>query len=61
MLAKLRKERGGDVIISFRHEDQFGAFGKGGRELIQRNVDKAVNAAFMKYLSANFDLEPGKP
>ena len=61
MLAKLRKERGDDVIISFRHEDQFGAFGKGGRELIQQNVDKAVEGAFMKYLEANFDLAPGEP
>ena len=61
MLAKLQKERRGDVVISFRHEDQFGAFGKGGRELIQQNLDKAVEAAFMRYLNANFDLKPGGP
>ncbi|MDX1516686.1 MAG: hypothetical protein R3288_07595 [Woeseiaceae bacterium] len=61
MLAKFDRGRGDDVVISFRHEDQFGSYGKGGRKLIVEGFESALEAAFMKYLRANFDLEPGSP
>ena len=60
MLARLADERG-DIVVSYRHDDQFGSFGRAGSERLLQAVDKAVDAAFTKYLNANFDLVPGAP
>ena len=61
MLAKLKYEGRDEVAVSFRHEDQFDSFGKGGKSTITESLERSVEAAFMKYLNANFDLEPGAP
>jgi len=58
MLAKIKNEGRDGVIVSFRHDDQFHTFGKGGEPFIRENLNKAIDAAFMNYLNANFDLEP---
>ena len=61
MLAKLKSEGRNNVAVSFRHEDQFDSFGKGSVSTITKTLERAVEDAFMKYLNANFDLEPGAP
>jgi len=58
MLVKIKREGGDNAVVSFRHDDQFHTFGKGGESFIRENLDKAIEAAFMQYLKANFDLEP---
>lgn len=59
MLAKIKREGRDDSVVSFRHDDQLPSFGKGGESFITDNLNKAVEAAFLKYLNANFDLGPG--
>lgn len=59
LLAQLEKERGDDVVISFREQDYFGSFGKGTEATIRKVALEGAEKAFMKYLNANFDLDPG--
>jgi hypothetical protein len=59
MLAKIKREGRDNAVVSFRHDDQYHSFGKGGEALIVDTLDKAIDAAFVKYLNANFDLAPG--
>ena len=61
MLARFEQSKSSDAVISFRHEDQFGSYGTGGKELISSRVTEATDKAIIKYLGANFDLEPGPP
>ena len=58
MLAKIKDEGGDGKTVSFRHDDQSQTFGKGGESFIRGNLEKAIDASFMQYLNANFDLAP---
>ena len=58
ILAKISREGADDTVVSFRHDDLYHTFGKGGESLIDKTLNQALDAAFMKYLHANFDLAP---
>jgi hypothetical protein len=58
LLAHLEQKRGDDVVISYREQDYFGSFGQGTEATIHRVALEGAEKAFMKYLSANFDLDP---
>ena len=56
-LARLERESRDEVVVSKRPIDDFGAFGRGTPERIRETLESSVDAALMKYLNANFDLD----
>ncbi|MDJ0941694.1 MAG: hypothetical protein QNJ00_18160 [Woeseiaceae bacterium] len=56
-LARLERESRDEVVVSRRPVDDFGAFGRGTPERVRETLESSVDAALMKYLQANFDLD----
>ena len=58
LLAELDQDRSDNIVIAYREQDDFGSFGRGTEATIRDAARKSAEAAFTKYLKANFDLVP---